>query len=507
MAEIDINFELNRLIDFALANNLIDLSDVTWAANNLIGELGLNNFERVSLEHDNNLKSPDEILNKILDWAAANNLVEDTMTQRDLLDTRLMGLLTPRPSDVIREFENLYKSSPEDATNYFYKLGVASNYIRAARTAKNIVWKSKTEFGELDITINISKPEKDPRDIAKAGQVKASGYPKCLLCRENEGFYGHINHPARQNIRLVPLNLRQSENWYMQYSPYSYYNEHCIVLCEEHRPMKIARDTFENLLKFIEIFPHYFIGSNADLPIVGGSILSHDHYQGGRYKFAMDAAPFEKIYDFYGLEAGRIKWPMSAIRLRADHEHRNILINTACDILDAWRGYSDPSVNVFAYTDGVPHNTITPIARRTGKLYELDLVLRNNLTSSEHPLGIFHPHEEVHHIKKENIGLIEVMGLAVLPARLKNSLEKICEVWAQGCADLSGFDELKIHNDWYKSLRDKYKAENLQGDSLKQMIRDEVGHVFAQVLTHSGVFKRNEAGFAAFDRFVASLKK
>ena len=503
----DINHELNRLINFALKNNLIDLNDLTWAANNLIGELNLNNFNREELEPEEfNLNSPDEILNKILDWAVTQKLIEDTTAQRDLLDTRLMGLLTPRPSDVINEFNNLYKNSPELATDYFYKLGVTSNYIRAARTAKNIVWKSATEFGDLDITINISKPEKDPRDIAKAGQVKSSGYPKCLLCRENEGFYGHINHPARQNIRLIPLKFR-GENWFMQYSPYSYYNEHCIVLCEEHRPMKIARETFENLLSFIEIFPHYFIGSNADLPIVGGSILSHDHYQGGRYKFAMDSAPFEKLYDFYGLEAGRIKWPMSAIRLRADYNHKNILINKACDILETWRVYSDASVNILAETDGVPHNTITPIARRNGNLFELDLVLRNNLTSPEHPLGIYHPHEEVHHIKKENIGLIEVMGLAVLPARLKNSLERICEVWEQGLDSLSEFEDIKIHDAWYKLLREKYKNENLRDENLRSMIRNEVGHVFAQVLTHSGVFKRNAEGFNAFDKFVESVKK
>lgn len=520
-SDIDINYELNRLIDFALANDLIKNYDVTWAANNLIGELGLNIFEREKRGdynnkniNKNNKNSPDEILNKILDWAAGQNIniIENTIDERDLLDTRLMGVLTPRPSDVINEFNNLYKISPQDATDYFYKLGVSSNYIRAARTAKNICWKTKTEFGELDITINISKPEKDPRDIAKAGKIKSSGYPKCLLCRENEGFFGHAGHPARQNIRLIPLKFNfNNETWYLQYSPYSYYNEHCIVLCEQHRPMKISRETFENLFNFIEIFPHYFLGSNADLPIVGGSILSHDHYQGGRYKFAMDNAPFEKFYDFgSNIKAGRIKWPMSAIRLISNRENNDKLIDTACKILDAWRVWSDESVNIYAETNTEtgkePHNTITPIARRRGDLFELDLVLRNNLTSPEHPLGIFHPHAEVHHIKKENIGLIEVMGLAVLPARLKNSLEKIAELWESGVNALDDIPNVKIHDAWYRKLREKYTNENLTGEKLKSMIRDEVGHVFLQVLSDSGVFKRDEKGFNAFDKFVSSIK-
>ncbi|MDY6399682.1 MAG: UDP-glucose--hexose-1-phosphate uridylyltransferase [Synergistales bacterium] len=498
-----INHELNNLISFALHHELITPEDKTWAANSLIGILGLNSFEfeNESTEQKTFSNSPDSILSKILDWAAENNLIENTETERDLLDTKLMGVFTPRPSDVIEKFNSLEKISPVDATNYFYKLGVSSNYIRSERTAKNICWKTSTEFGELDITINMSKPEKDPRDIAKARAIKSSGYPKCLLCKENEGFYGHHGHPARQNIRLIPLKLN-GRNWYFQYSPYSYYNEHCIVLDENHVPMLISRETFENLFAFIERFPHYFVGSNADLPIVGGSILSHDHYQGGRYVFAMDGAPFEKEYRLKDPEitAGRIKWPMSAIRLSSKDPEK--LTDLAEKILSAWREWTDESAGILAYSDGEPHNTITPIARRRGENFELDLVLRNNRTSEEHPLGIFHPHAEVHHIKKENIGLIEVMGLAVLPARLKPALEKISAAWLENKNSLPS--ELEAHEVWYKSLRKKH--EGLTGrENVKKMLRDEVGHVFAQVLRDSGVYKRDAQGLAAFDKFAESV--
>ena len=497
-----LNREINRLIEFALYHKLITPEDKTWAANSLIGILGVNSFEPEKISEDFTA-SPDSILSKILDWSAENKLIEDTETERDLLDTKLMGALTPRPSDVISEFEALREKSPADATNYFYNLGVSSNYIRSERTAKNICWKTSTDYGELDITINMSKPEKDPRDIAKARAVKSTGYPKCLLCRENEGFYGHHGHPARQNIRLVPVEL-QGKKWYFQYSPYSYYNEHCIVLDENHVPMLISRETFGNLFAFISLFPHYFIGSNADLPIVGGSILSHDHYQGGRYVFAMELAPVEKEYRVSDpeIKAGRVKWPMSAIRLRSGNPDK--LVDMADRILSAWREYSDESVGILAYSDGEPHNTITPIARRRGNDYEVDLVLRNNRTSEEHPLGIFHPHSEVHHIKKENIGLIEVMGLAVLPARLKGALEKIRSLWLEGRGNLPS--ELEAHEVWYKSLRSKY--EGLKGESeVKNMLRYEVGHVFAQVLTDSGVYKRNDEGLTAFDRFSEGVIK
>lgn len=498
---VNINHELNNLIAFALRHSLIEHEDKVWAANSLIGILGLNGFEFEDVASENFSKSPDNILENILDWAVDNNLVENTRDERDLLDTKLMGVFTPRPSDVIKKFRELEKISPVKATDYFYDLGVSSNYIRSERTAKNICWKSPTEFGELDLTINMTKPEKDPRDIAKARTIKPSGYPKCLLCKENEGFYGHHGHPARQNIRLIPLNLHGRE-WYFQYSPYAYYNEHCIVLNKDHVPMKISRETFENLFAFISEFPHYFAGSNADLPIVGGSILSHDHYQGGRYVFAMNNAGTEKFYALKdnGITAGRIKWPMSAIRLSSEDPEK--LINLAEKILTAWREWTDESVGILANSDGEPHNTITPIARRNGENFELDLVLRNNRTSTEHPLGIFHPHAEVHHIKKENIGLIEVMGLAVLPARLKTALEKIQSAWLENKDNLPS--ELEVHETWYKKLREKYSGLNGE-DKIKSMLRDEVGHVFAQVLRDAGVFKRDNQGFAAFDKFAESV--
>ena len=491
-----VNHEINRLINFALYHKLITPMDITWAANSLIGILGIHSFELENI-NETFTASPDSILAKILDWSAENNLIENTETERDLLDTELMGALTPRPSDVIAQFEALRAESPVKATDYFYNLGVSSNYIRSERTAKNICWKTSTDFGELDITINMSKPEKDPHDIAKARAVKSSGYPKCLLCRENEGFYGHHGHPARQNIRLIPVEL-QGRQWYFQYSPYSYYNEHCIVLDEKHVPMLISRETFENLFAFIAKFPHYFVGSNADLPIVGGSILSHDHYQGGRYVFAMERAPIEKEYrtNYPEITAGRVKWPMSAIRLRSKNPER--LVDLADKILSRWREWTDETVGILAYSDGEPHNTITPIARRRGEDYEVDLVLRNNRTSEEHPLGIFHPHAEVHHIKKENIGLIEVMGLAVLPARLKGALEKICSAWLEGKESLPS--ELEAHETWYEGLRKKHNGLSGEGE-VRTMLRDEVGHVFAQVLTDSGVYKRTAEGLAAFDKF------
>ena len=497
-----INHHINRLINFALYHKLITPEDSVWAANSLIGILGIHSFERERESTDEKFSaSPDSILAEILNWSAAQGKIENTETERDLLDTELMGVLTPRPSDVIAEFHSLMAESPVKATDYFYNLGVSSNYIRSERTAKNICWKTRTGYGELDITINMSKPEKDPRDIAKAKSIKSSGYPKCLLCRENEGFYGHHAHPARQNIRLIPLTL-QGKRWYFQYSPYSYYNEHCIVLDENHVPMLISRETFGNLFGFVSMFPHYFIGSNADLPIVGGSILSHDHYQGGRYTFAMALAPVEKQYttDNPEITAGRVKWPMSAIRLRS--RNPEALVNLADKVLSAWREYTDESAGILAYSDGEAHNTITPIARMNGENYELDLVLRNNRTSEEHPLGIFHPHAEVHHIKKENIGLIEVMGLAVLPARLKSALERICLAWLEGKSTLPS--DLEAHEKWYEGLRSKYEGLNGEGN-VRSMLRDEVGHVFAQVLTDSGVYKRTPEGLAAFDKFAQEV--
>ena len=503
--QVDIGHELNRLLRFALGRGLIEPLDAPWAANSLIGELGITDFTlKPSLEEEPEaLSTPDPILERILDWAVGVGRIEDTVTERDLLDTRLMGALTPRPSWVAARFEALRASSPEAATDWFYGLGLASNYIRKARVDRNVCWKAATEYGELDVTINLSKPEKDPRDIARARAATPSSYPKCPLCRENEGFYGNANHPARQNLRLIPMNLR-GRRWYFQYSPYGYYNEHGIVLSERHVPMRVSRETFENLIAFLDILPHYFVGSNADLPIVGGSILSHDHYQGGRYVFPMERAPVEREYRALGgapVSVGRVRWPMSALRLTS--ENPDALIGLSCRILDAWRGYTDVSAEILSESGGEPHNTITPIARRRGALYEFDLVLRNNRTSPGHPLGIFHPHAESHHIKKENIGLIEVMGLAVLPPRLKDALASMAEAWERGEDDLSAYPDLDAHDPWYRSLRGRHRG--LRGGAVEGMLRAEVGRVFERVLLDSGVFKRDAAGAAAFDRFMEGL--
>ena len=457
---MSINTEINRLLNFAKQNMLINEDDYYYAANRLLDVLKVDAFEPEFV--DEKLPTAMPILENMLDYAAEKGLIENTTENRDLFDTRIMDCVMPRPSEVVRRFTNDYARSPKAATDEFYKMSIASNYIRKDRIDKNIVWKTATEYGDLDITINLSKPEKDPRDIAKAKLAPSSGYPKCLLCRENEGYAGHPGHPARETHRLIPLRL-SAHRWFLQYSPYTYYNEHCIVLNRKHVPMKVSRKSFENLLDFVTIFPHYFLGSNADLPIVGGSILSHDHYQGGRYTFAMAKAPIEKFYTFPGFEdikVGRVKWPMSTIRLQG--EDREELADLAEKILDAWRKYSDPSVEILAETDGTPHNTITPIARRRGNLYELDLVLRNNRTTKEHPLGLFHPHAEVHHIKKENIGLIEVMGLAVLPARLKKEMARVGEELVKGTPDISGMTEIASHADWYKMLREKYPTVSEQ---------------------------------------------
>ena len=497
-----INTELNRLLNFAIQQNLIDETDIYYAANCLIDLLKIPEFTPETIEE--NLEVATEILENILNYAVEEKIIENTITERDLFDTRIMDILMPRPSEVIRIFKENYKLSPQNATEFYYKLSIASNYIRKSRIDKNIIWKVKTEYGDLDLTINLSKPEKDPLEIAKAKTVKASGYPKCLLCRENEGFAGHYSHPARQNHRLIPLNFRGKE-WFLQYSPYTYYNEHCILLNKNHIPMKIDRNTFENICDFITEFPHYFVGSNADLPIVGGSILSHDHYQGGNYEFAMAKAPIEKSYkfkDFPEVEVGRIKWQMSALRLKS--KNLNQLIDLSMKILDKWRNYSDEEVDILAYTDNIPHNTITPIGRRRGEDYEFDLVLRNNRTSDDYPLGIFHPHDEVHHIKKENIGLIEVMGLAVLPARLKDEMAELKKHLLAKTADISEFESLAKHNLWYQELLQKYP--NINGENVDELVNNEIGLVFSKVLEHAGVFKRTEAGLTAFDKFVAYIE-
>ena len=491
--------EINALVAYGLDKGLIESSDAVWARNRILDILGLDGFEPAGERPGEGLEA---ILKAILDDAAARGLIEDGVTSRDLLDTRLMGVLTPRPSAVIERFRALYADSPLSATDWYYRFSCDTDYIRRYRIAKDRKWKAATEYGELDITINLSKPEKDPRAIAAARSAKPTGYPKCLLCREAEGYAGRADYPARENHRLIPLTLA-GENWFLQYSPSVYYNEHCIALNSEHRPMKVDRSAFRRLLDFVTLFPHYFIGSNADLPIVGGSILSHDHFQGGRYEFAMARAAVDRELRFPGFEdvrAGILRWPMSVIRLRCADSER--LVELAGRILDAWRAYSDPSVSVFAETGGELHNTITPIARRRGEDFELDLVLRNNLTTEEHPLGLFHPHAELHHIKKENIGLIEVMGLAVLPARL---LEELAELGRRLAADeeLSASPLTDKHAPWAEELKKKY---DFTADNAEAILQKEVGEVFKTVLEHAGVFKRDEAGRAALLRFAESVR-
>ncbi len=496
-----INHEINRLINFALKKSLITEADKIYSTNMLLGLLNLNEFETEEINED--LATPTPILENILDYAAENKMIENTVTERDLFDTNIMNCVMPRPSEVINKFNEILSKSPENATDYYYNLSIASNYIRKDRIDKNIIWKATTEYGDLDITINLSKPEKDPRDIAKAKLVKSSSYPKCLLCKENEGFYGTMNHPARQTHRIIPLKFRD-ENWFLQYSPYTYYNEHCIILNGNHVPMKITRNTFDNLLSFTDILPHYFAGSNADLPIVGGSILSHDHYQGGHYTFAMEEAPIEKTYsinEYSNIEIGKVKWPMSVIRISGDN--KNELVDLADHILTVWRNYSDESVDILSHTGDEPHNTITPIGRKRNGKYELDLVLRNNRTSKEHPLGIFHPHSEVHHIKKENIGLIEVMGLAVLPARLKEELNLLKNYLLSNTKDISKDEVVAKHSDWYNYIIEKYS--DINENNAEDILRKEVGLKFLEVLNHAGVFKRDSEGSAGFDRFINTL--
>ena len=494
-----IDGSIEKLVNYALAQGLIEECDRVWAENALLNALGLDSFTRPERAEDHNDLEP--ILAELIAYGVEHGLLDDSITEKDLFDSRLMGLLTPRPSEVIRSFQALYAESPEKATDYYYHLSRASDYIRTYRVVKDLKWKSATEYGELDITVNLSKPEKDPKAIAAAGKAKASGYPKCLLCREAEGYAGRLDYPGRYNHRLIPLQLN-GEDFCLQYSPYVYYNEHCIVLNQRHVPMKIDRTAFNKLLDFVDLFPHYFLGSNADLPIVGGSILSHDHFQGGHYTFAMARAEIETPLAFRGFEdvqAGIVKWPMSVIRLRAGNKAR--VAELAEKILNAWRGYSDPSVTVFAETDGEKHNTITPIARRRGADFEMDLVLRNNLTTEEYPLGLFHPHQELHHIKKENIGLIEVMGLAVLPARLKNELKELEGLIVSG-GDISASESCAKHAAWVEELKTRY---TFTAENTESILRQEVGVVFMKVLEHAGVFKRDAAGHDAFLRFTESV--
>ena len=495
---MNIHESVAALAAYAVGRGLMGQADFVWAVNSLCQALGLDSWEEPDAVSDAPLE---EILTNILDWAEERGLIDGGVTSRDLLDTKLMGILTPRPSEVMGEFDRLYRESPEAATDWYYDFSQNTNYIRRDRIQKDVKWVAATPYGDLDITINLSKPEKDPKAIAAAKLAPQSGYPKCQLCRENEGYMGRVNHPARQNHRIIPITINQ-EDWFFQYSPYVYYNEHCIVFNGQHVPMKIDRATFRKQLDFIQRFPHYFVGSNADLPIVGGSILSHDHFQGGRYTFAMEKAPLEETVSFPGfadVKAGIVKWPMSVIRLRCGDDTR--LVELADRILQAWRGYTDEATFIFAETGGEPHNTITPIARMRDGEYELDLVLRNNLTTEEYPLGVYHPHQELHHIKKENIGLIEVMGLAVLPSRLKTELEDLAAALTEG-RDIRGIDHLEKHADWAEELQTRY---TFTADNAMDILKTEVGRVFAQVLEHAGVYKCTPEGREAFRRFIASV--
>jgi len=487
---------LASLVQYGVHKGLIEPCDQTVAINGLLQVLQLDTCEPAEAAE----LPLQEILQGLLDDAAQRGIIEDSITARDLLDTRLMGVLTPMPREVRRQFAALYAENPKKATDWYYQLSQDTDYIRRYRIEKDVRWQTETEYGNLDITINLSKPEKDPKAIAAAKLAPQSGYPKCMLCAENEGYAGRLNHPARQNHRVVPVKIGGAD-WYLQYSPYVYYNEHCIVLNAVHTPMVIDRSAFEKLLDFVTVFPHYFVGSNADLPIVGGSILSHEHFQGGCYCFPMERAPIEQAVVFHGFEtvqAGIVRWPMSVLRLRSTD--RKQLTELADRILTKWRSYTDEAAFIYACTDA-PHNTITPIARRREEAYELDLVLRNNITTAEHPLGVYHPHEELHHIKKENIGLIEVMGLAVLPARLKQELAEL-ETAILAHAPLTG--ELEKHSVWVEELKTRYAftAENITA-----ILRDEVGKVFARVLEHAGVYKRDAAGRAAFVRFVDHVNR
>ena len=505
MENINIYLEIEKLLAFAESMKLIESEDVVYSKNNLLAVFGLDDCEEVTKTFE--IEKPYDILNRMCDWAAEKGLIENTFDERDLFDTKVMGELTPRPSEVIRKFKEDYKVSPETATDNYYAFSQNTNYIRVDRIAKNLHWLADTEYGNIEITVNLSKPEKDPRDIAKAKLAPQSSYPKCLLCKENEGYQGRMNHPARQNHRIIPVTLT-NESWFLQYSPYVYYNEHCILFSGEHRPMKISRGSFERVLEFVDIFPHYFVGSNADLPIVGGSILSHDHFQGGHHDFPMAVAEAEETFTIKGFEdvaVEKVKWPMSVIRLRGESKEK--LVDLSDKILTAWRGYSDEKCEISAFTGDTPHNTITPIARKKNGSYEIDLVLRNNRTSEEYPLGIFHPHQELHHIKKENIGLIEVMGLAVLPGRLKEEMKilKTLMVEKNAVSLIRENEKVEKHADWCEEILKKY--ENITAENIENIIKVEIGIAFSKVLENAGVYKQDEEGKAGYRRFIEFLNK
>ena len=489
---------ISELICYGTATGLVAKEDKIYVTNRLLELFEVMEYESTDVQP----REVAHILNDMTEYALKTGLLsEDTVTERDLFDTKVMGLLTPPPSVVREKFEACYKIGPKKATEYFFDFSNATNYIRRDRIKKDEKWQTETEYGTIDITINLSKPEKDPREIAKAGKVKQTGYPSCLVCKENEGYAGHLSHPARQNHRVIPVTLA-GQQYYLQYSPYVYYNEHCIVFHEEHIPMKINREVFVKLLDFVRQFPHYTVGSNADLPIVGGSILSHDHFQGGAYTFAMAKAPYESMFtltDYTDVTAGIVKWPMSVIRLQSSSAER--LAEASNHILEVWQTYTDEAAFLFCETDGVPHNTITPIARKNGDLFEMDLVLRNNITTKEKPWGVYHPDERLHHIKKENIGLIEVMGLAVLPARLKRELGILADAIIEG-KDIRAIEEVKNHADWVDEWRGQYI---ITADNITEILRKEVSKRFVQVLECAGVYQCTEEGREAFGRFLSNL--
>lgn len=491
---------IQELVKYGMDNNLVETDDEVYVTNRLLELFNLNAYN--PSESCEDTRELHFILEDMLEYARDNDLIpDDSVTEKDLFDTKIMGLLTPMPSAVRNRFKELGKESSKAATDYYYSLSKATNYIRTDRIKKDEKWVCSTEYGDMDITINLSKPEKDPRDIKKAGAVKSSGYPMCLLCRENEGYAGHTSHPARQNHRVIPVTLENSQ-YYMQYSPYVYYNEHCIIFNEKHVPMKIDKAVFAKLLGFVEQFPHYMAGSNADLPIVGGSILSHDHFQGGGYTFAMAKAECEKKFSipgFEGIEAGILHWPMSVIRLNG--ESKEELVEASNHVLECWRAYTDEDAFIYSETDGEPHNTITPIARMRDGRYEMDLVLRNNITTEEKPWGVYHPTADLHHIKKENIGLIEVMGLAILPSRLKKSMESLAKALSAG-DDYRQIEELGSHVQWIDSWVNNYQITE---DNVHSIIHDEIGKAFVKVLECAGVYKCTKEGRDAFDRFVAIL--
>lgn len=495
-----LNENIKKLVQYGIETGLMPACEKIYAVNLLLDLLQEDEY----IEPADNYTDIDleEVLGQLVDEACARGIIEDSIVYRDLFDTKLMNCLVPRPAQVQDKFWKHYEHSPEEATEYFYKFSQDSDYIRRYRVKKDRKWKVKSVYGEIDITINLSKPEKDPKAIAAARNAKTSSYPQCQLCMENEGYAGRVNHPARENHRIIPITVNNSP-WGFQYSPYVYYNEHCIVFNSQHIPMKIDRSAFVKLFDFVKLFPHYFLGSNADLPIVGGSILSHDHFQGGHYTFAMARAEMEKRFVIPGyedVEAGIVKWPLSVIRIRHQDEKR--LIDLATYILEKWRGYTDEAAFIFAKTDGEPHNTITPIARKVGNTFELDLTLRNNITTEEHPLGVYHPHAPLHHIKKENIGLIEVMGLAVLPSRLKEELEILREYILEG-KDLRSNEQIEKHADWVEEFLPG--CERIDESNIQEILEQEVGKVFVKVLEDAGVYKCTREGREAFMRFVDTL--